>query len=116
VQFSKTAVFKRPKGGIWQNLYDLPLLVYDEVPATESLLKDIELTFGIKLKPNEISPFWVQNHILTHQKIKATFFRFEPVELLNLLENPEYLWLNQEELNALPVSRLLEKYLQFIYR
>lgn len=116
VQFSKTAVFKRPKGGIWQNLYDLPLLVYDEVPTTESLLKDIELTFGIKLKSNEISPFWVQNHMLTHQKINATFFRFEPVELLNLLENHKYLWLNQEELNALPVSRLLEKYLQFIYR
>jgi A/G-specific adenine glycosylase len=78
VQSNKTAVYKRPKGGIWQNLYDLPLLVYDELPNENRLMNDIKTNFGLKLTLGEINPNWEQNHLLTHQKIQAFFFRFEP--------------------------------------
>lgn len=112
---SKTVVFKRPKGGIWQNLYDLPLIVYDEVPSLDSLIIDIEINFGIKLNKMELKPFWVQNHILTHQKIKATFFQFEPKNQLKFSDELNYSWINQKEIHSLPVSRLFEKYLQFVF-
>jgi A/G-specific adenine glycosylase len=112
---SKTVVFKRPKGGIWQNLYDLPLIVYDEFPSLDLLIIDIEKNFGIKLNKMELKPFWVQNHILTHQKIQATFYRFEHKNQLKFSDELNYLWVNQKEMHNLPVSRLFEKYLQFVF-
>lgn len=108
-------VVKRPKGGIWQNLYDLPLLSYDVNPSNSQLQEDVKQKFGLELTAKLIESAWHCKHLLTHQKIQAVFIRFEPNIAPEQWKDYEIQWVNESQLSQLPVSRLLEKYLQHIY-
>jgi A/G-specific adenine glycosylase len=111
----KIALYKRPKGGIWQNLYDLPLLVYSEFKMPGSL-KEAVFEAGVKLTHiDDSSQVWQTSHILTHIKIKAAFFRVDPTQMPTQFNGNNLIWVSKEKLHSLPVSRLLEKYLQHIY-
>lgn len=112
---NKIALYKRPKGGIWQNLYDLPLLVFSQNMQGHSLSDETKQA-GMEVK-NFIqdSPIWQTNHILTHIKIQAVFFRVEPTQMLQQFNGQDLIWVTKDQLHSLPVSRLLEKYLQHIY-
>lgn len=111
----KIALYKRPKGGIWQNLYDLPLLVYSEYKSLGSLKEEV-FEAGIKLTHlDDISLVWETSHMLTHIKIKAAFFRVDPTQMSTQFNGNDLIWVSKEKLHSLPVSRLLEKYLQHIY-
>jgi len=62
---------KRTKKGIWQNLYQLPLIETKQFVETEILKQKIKTQFTNSFKLLKISQLYTQ--ILTHQTIKAHF-------------------------------------------
>lgn len=79
-QDGKTILKKRSGKGIWQNLYEFPLIqtekpVADARDLTDSMLKEVDRNYGIK----EIYRYGDQArvHLLSHRKIHADFWIVE---------------------------------------
>jgi len=105
----KIAVFKRPPGGIWHALYDLPYLESDEpLQKKDWFSQAIDKNW---LEPKQtLDLIFEKKHILTHQHIYAQFYRVNLTQIPHLQFNET--WLNPSELSKLGVSRLLDLYLQ----
>jgi hypothetical protein len=104
------ALFKRPAGGIWQGLYDLPLLSSDVSLTPEGLQKEVKLQLGLNLKMKDLNECqWSTKHLLTHQRIQAYYFSLK-IDPELLIFPQEILWVNKKDLTTYATSRLLEKY------
>ena len=106
----KTAIYKRPGGDIWQNLYDLPLLEFDVFKSEEMVLNEIkEWNVFRLLKKDRLRIAYQTKHILTHQQLFATFW------IVNLSKRPkldgEMIWVEPGELKNYAISRLFDKFL-----
>ncbi|MDZ4666470.1 MAG: A/G-specific adenine glycosylase [bacterium] len=106
------AFVKRPSGDIWQNLYELPLY------ETENPLNLAKLPVSLLTEPwfrPKHKPKLMYNlkHILTHQRIEASFFEID----LNSKEMPlvEAQWFDKSSYKSLPISRLTEKFFDLLY-
>lgn len=97
---SGTAIKKRSNEGIWENLYEFPLIETLEKSLDNKLLTD-----------KTIQPvlLFETKHILSHQHIYAHFYRVEqmPASL-------EYEVVDQLKMHDLPMHRLMEKYFEHI--
>ena len=95
-----TAIKKRSNEGIWENLYEFPLIETLEKSLDNKLLTD-----------KTIQPvlLFETKHILSHQHIYAHFYRVEqmPASL-------EYEVVDQLKIHDLPMHRLMEKYFEHI--
>jgi A/G-specific adenine glycosylase len=106
---SQIAVFRRPSGGIWEGLYDLPYLESEEKTDANSWFEK-----GSKKKwysSNQIIDLvFEKKHILTHQHIYAQFYRINCINkpILNFDES----WVEYNQLPKLGVSKLLSSYLE----
>lgn len=100
---------KRTAKDIWQNLYE-PVLIETE---KELSIEDPEFSNAIeKLFPDqelEIKYMMSVKHVLSHQIIYATFYRIDALHI-----NPEknYLKIKTADIDSLPVSQLVHKYLE----
>jgi len=105
---------KKGENDIWQGLYDFPL-----IETTKSLTTIKELMVHIK-KTYKIKPkyFTLKNiseeykHILSHQKIHATFWVIEGINLSFL--QSKLLIISKKEINNYPIPKLIENYLKTI--
>jgi len=86
----KTAIRRRPAGGIWQGLWE-PYNVADAIPlwgqGTVLLAKDVK-------------------HILTHRILLTDFYLLETDTQPTLSD--EYIWVNENDLDQYAVPRLIE--------
>ena len=86
----KTAIRRRPAGGIWQGLWE-PYNVADAIPlwgqGTVLLAKDVK-------------------HVLTHRILLADFYLLETDTYPTLPE--EYIWVEENDLEQYAVPRLIE--------
>ncbi len=105
---------KKGANDIWQGLYDFPL-----IETTKSLTTIDELISHIKKDyKSEPKNFTLKNissenkHILSHQKIHATFWTVENFDLSFL--NNNLLTISLKEINNYPVPKLIENYLKTI--
>ncbi len=103
-------VNQRVANDIWQNLYELPLIETDapcslkKLPETTAWNRIFgEATFRLKKAGPDL------RHLLSHQKIHARFFE---LTINTELDASVYRKVNQAELLALPVSRLMELFMQ----
>lgn len=88
----ETAIRRRPRGDIWQGLYE-PWLT-ETVPADAKLIRQ-----GIK-------------HVLTHRVLYADFWLWEP-EVRPLLPDGLF-WIREEDINQYAVPRLVEILLEVL--
>ena len=88
----ETAIRRRPRGDIWQGLYE-PWLT-ETVPADAKLIRQ-----GIK-------------HVLTHRVLYADFWLWEP-EVRPLLPDGLF-WIREEDINHYAVPRLVEILLEVL--
>lgn len=100
---------QRTDKDIWKNLYDFPLIETTEKQDAQSLVQepawiDILQKRKWSLDPNPVC----MEHQLTHQSIKALFWR---VHVLEKKELP-IMRIAKDQLHTYPISRLLEKYLE----
>lgn len=96
---------QRPSSGIWASLYEFPSITSEE-PLSENELNEKlkklglpELSMAQKAEPVE--------HLLTHRKITAHFWRYEDVYALN--ENFETV--AEDSIKQFAVPKLVENYI-----
>jgi len=100
---------KRDGNDIWKNLYDFPMIETDK-PITSRQLRTLnrwrsifqENSPTIKSRSDEFK------HVLSHQVIHAVFYQ------ISLDESPGNLWKHTpvDEIDTLPIPRLIAQYLQ----
>jgi A/G-specific adenine glycosylase len=101
------AIYQRPAGDIWQNLFDLPLLELDE--SKTSAFWKLELFNKNWISKNDQLVLKFQRkHILTHRRIYADFY------LITLKKRPilgfKEIWVKKSEVLQYGISRLLDHY------
>jgi A/G-specific adenine glycosylase len=108
-----TGIFleKRTSSDIWKNLYELPLIETEGEVQPEELIQRIDFPFiagGSFRKIKSISPEY--KHQLSHQLLKAVFYRIEidwPVGAF-----PGFFFVSLQDIKACALPRLIERYLQ----
>ena len=75
---------------MWQGLYDFPLLEKSTPLSTEEILESLPGSFAKKITLENESKIF--KHVLTHQRIFATFYQIKindskAIELLNFSED-----------------------------
>ncbi|MCX6286989.1 MAG: A/G-specific adenine glycosylase [Bacteroidetes bacterium] len=100
---------KRTENDIWKGLYEFPLLETSKPVSLPRLMNSLEWKqyFG-KTPVKILSQTGSINHLLSHQKIIATFYSMEieqPSEKFGALIHPK-------NIHELPVARILEKYIE----
>tara|TARA_Y200000002_G_scaffold132114_1_gene108927 strand:- start:3300 stop:4337 length:1038 start_codon:yes stop_codon:yes gene_type:complete len=104
-----TLVNKRANDGIWQNMYEFPLITTNDLKNTEEILNHNQFESwvkGIDFSIESISEF---KHILSHRKINA---RFWEIKCQNTLPASNFQKIKIETIDKLAVSRLIEKFIQ----
>lgn len=104
-----TLVNKRADDGIWQNMYEFPLITTEDLKNTEEILNHNQFESwvkGIDFIIESISEF---KHILSHRKINA---RFWEINCQNTLPASNFQKIKIETIDKLAVSRLIEKFIQ----
>ena len=104
-----TLVNKRTDNGIWQNMYEFPLITTNDFKNTEEILNHNQFESwvkGIEFIIESISEF---KHILSHRKINA---RFWEINCQNTLPTSNFQKIKIETIDKLAVSRLIEKFIQ----
>lgn len=108
----KIYINKREAKDVWQNLYELPLieseteLSFQELITTNDFKKIFETTSNINIQ----SAIFKTKHVLSHQKIYATFYKIEISNSQHI--NGNYLCINKTDLETYPISRLTELFFE----
>lgn len=108
---SKIFIHKREGNEIWQNLYDFPLIETNKNISVEQLIRNESLR-GILDHGSYSFDFasTPRKHILTHQKIYATFYHFQLDDQANI-KSKKYRLIEKEKLKNYPIPKLIENYL-----
>ena len=96
---------KRTKKDIWQHLFEFPLIEKSEELDEEIMLQEIKHITGLE----PISNIKLPKHILSHQHIYATFWKFESLPLITI-ESAQVI--AKSEFHSYPISRMIDKYLE----
>lgn len=113
IHYNNHIYINRRKGkGIWQNLFEFPLIESEVTLSFEELSQSIQFQ---ELFPADSIPQFrlvIENrkHILSHRILQATFYEVyienEPIAL------SEYHKIEPAEINDFPIHRLMELYLE----
>lgn len=106
---TKTLISKRTSKGIWQNLYEFPLIISDKEMKHEDVLihPQFELwTQDIDTNIISVSEF---KHVLSHRIIFARFWQINCNNKLPITKCKE---IKIEDIEKFAVSRLMDKFLQ----
>ena len=109
---SSLLVNKRTEKGIWQNLYDFPLVETKNKISAEQLQKETHFQNIV----NDIGEVVLRSyseerkHILSHQILNARFFHFNTLKI-SPLKNLGYQAVLKKNLSQLPIPKLIENYL-----
>lgn len=103
----KTLVQQRKAKGIWQNLYEFPLIETTSVITKEDLLQDSKFKLWekycfISCMPTHLKPI---KHILSHQYLLIQFWRINTA-----VEMPETI--DYKTLKSLPVPVVIEHFIE----
>lgn len=102
-------LFRKRKGlGVWEGLFDFPSIETESIIEPNQIIemakKHLDLSY-LSLSRNSRS----YKHVLSHIEYKAHFWEGKinkpSIQLLN------HFWINIDDISELPVSRLVEKYL-----
>tara|TARA_Y100001978_G_scaffold199448_1_gene213788 strand:- start:210 stop:1247 length:1038 start_codon:yes stop_codon:yes gene_type:complete len=104
-----TLVNKRAEDGIWQNMYEFPLITNEELKSTEEILNYNQFISWVKDVDFSIESISEFKHILSHRKINA---RFWIVRCHNILPVSSFQKIKIEKIDKLAIPRLIEKFIQ----
>lgn len=100
----KLQIEKRKGKGIWQNMFQLPF-IESKHPLKLSQIKDItEEKWDIHTQ-KKIKEY---THLLSHQKIHATFWKIDAL----ITNDSELITVSLDEIQGYPLPRLIDKYLE----
>src|SRR5690554_294210 len=100
---AKIQLMQRKGKGIWQNMYQFPMLEVDHQLNKKELKEISEVKLGVQLKNKIFS----EKHILTHQHINATFWTVE-----DEVQGDGYIQTDLTGINVYPLPRLIERFIE----
>lgn len=106
----KTVLAKRKGKGIWQNLYEFPLIEAASIMEKEKLIQQPDFIKWNHFKPiscERVNPKAIK-HILSHQHLYIQFWRLELGQ--ELAESIDY-----KELKSLPVPVVIQHFIENNY-
>lgn len=101
-----TFIKKRTEKGIWQNLYDFPLIEEDKASSEKEILKEIRCLLNVDIETFSTTKEY--KHILSHRIIYARFWK------IKVIEEPTFKNVKKIKINSLeiyPVPKLIESFL-----
>lgn len=101
---------KRVENDIWRNLYDFPLLETPEALNEERLKKEIEKLEMLPSGSSATSHRASDVHILSHQKIHASFTRIS-IHPNSKFKDPDAFPIKKSNLKNYAIPKLLENYI-----
>ncbi len=107
-----TVINKRVEKGIWQNLYDFPLVEADKQINLAELKKKAEWKSWVgknKIVPTPSKPF---KQLLTHQEIVAVFWEIEVPSINRLPIHQNFALVEWNELSAFAFPKIIDTYLK----
>ncbi len=109
-------VQERDKKGIWQHMFDLPLMessvkISDETVFTHA---DWRFVFGLEGWRQEQQPVDLK-HLLTHRRIHARFYPVRVSGQARRALHQRYQQTSREDFHELPKSRLLERFISRLW-
>ncbi len=105
-------IHKRATKGIWQNLYDFPMIEMKSKTSTDLIIDQKEFTDIIKdCKFKLVFSSAERKHILSHQIIMATFHHIQISER-HSFHNASLKWIKKSSFNKYPIPKLIENYLK----
>ncbi len=102
----------RKKGGVWKGLFDFISLEDVSEPSAEMMLETVKGVLPqveIKSAPRQV---YATRHLLTHRKIEAEFWHISVTSVNGGALSGDCRFVPFEDIKALPVSRLVHKYLE----
>ena len=103
---NETIIEKREKKGIWQNLYQFPLMETENIIGLTQVLEYVKTNQKITLTKNNIKLFNNETivHKLSHQRITISFWIIN----VNIIKSKS---VNFDNINSYPFPRPLSKFL-----
>lgn len=95
---------KRAGKGIWQNLYQLPLIETEKKASKRVIDEKVAATFDSSIS----SRIATYTHVLSHQKIHATFWQVTP----ELTVSKDWVAVDIQSVNDYPLPRLIHRFLE----
>jgi len=105
----QTLLRKRPRGDVWQGLYEPPLIETVSTISKKELAHKASLFFGKDLTSSNLNKGASRKQKLTHQNISATFYNLDISIKLD-----GYQWFPISELNKIAMPRIVDKYFEEI--
>jgi A/G-specific adenine glycosylase len=99
---------ERKEKDIWQGLFDFPLLETQQQLTSFPLFESQFKNLGLTLKNQSIE----YKHILSHQKIYATFWMVSSSKPENI--DSKFFKITRNEINNYPIPKLIDNYLKTI--
>ena len=93
----KTIITKRTEKGIWQNMYQFPLIETENIELPTSIQD--EINFSSK----------IQKHILSHQRIFAVFHHINNAPKM---PQQDHLEISRSQIQDYPLPRIIDRYLE----
>lgn len=106
---------KRGAGDIWENMFDLPLFETENLTHAQDLIRSEDFInfFGDQVKIRSVSaPF---KHILSHQKLHASFIEIEDFSEEFNSERP-WFYISNDELEKLAQPKLIFQFLENFFK
>lgn len=104
-------IHKREGKGIWQSLYDFPLLETSRLTSSKKLLRSSEMKEIFDHQDFSIHGVSkVRKHILSHQIIVARFYHVK-TQKFPQNEGSDYMKIDKPSLKNYPIPKLIENYL-----
>lgn len=107
----ETILQRRTGKGIWQNLYEFPLIESQQEETTDSFRKNAELQYLIGKSEMKLYNEKPIKHLLSHQKLFAKFWIIPCEDPPVYKLSKAYEVVKISELNQFPVPVLLEKFI-----
>ena len=104
-----TLVNKRTEKGIWQNMYEFPLINCEKLMKNESILNHDQFKLWVDKINFNLESISVFKHVLSHRKINA---RFWEINCLNKLPKSNFKKIKINEIDKIAVPRLIEKFIE----
>jgi A/G-specific adenine glycosylase len=108
-----TFIRQRLNEGIWDKLYEFPLIELAQETSADVLLNSDELAAKVSSKPKQVKLLYEAKHQLTHQTIYARFWLIDeagikPIAFERLIK------ININDIHTYAVPRLLERFINHI--
>ena len=109
VNYNDGLFIKKRKAGIWNGLYEFPVLEFPVNLPHREVIESLEFNSLFKSSDIKISKVSLEFiHNLSHQKLHVKFWEIYS----DITEIDDYKYIKKSSLKMYPVSRLIERYIQ----